>query len=98
MRRLCLSLALTSTVFAAIAQKVYLGLFGGLAAYNGDLVERILPKKLTHPVIGITANYEMADHFMLRAGLSYTVLGGADSLSKDLVLVRRNLSFETKIV
>lgn len=35
---------------------------------------------------------------MLRAGLTYSIVGGADRYSSDTVLRLRNLSFETSIV
>ena len=37
---------LTTTV---LSQKVHIGLFGGLSAYNGDLVDKIFPKKVNTP-------------------------------------------------
>lgn len=46
-----------------------------VSAYNGDLTESVMPGKLTNGVIGITGNYELRDQVMIRAGLSYTVLG-----------------------
>jgi len=86
---------LTTAVFS---QKVHIGLFGGLSAYNGDLVDKIFPKKVTNGAIGITGSYELTDQIMLRAGLTYSIVGGADRYSSDTVLRLRNLSFETSIV
>jgi hypothetical protein len=79
------------------AQKLHIGVFGGLAAYNGDLVEKIFPKKVTNGAIGITGNYEIADQIMLRAGLTYAVVGGADRFSNKTEAVLRNLAFETSV-
>lgn len=79
------------------AQRVHIGVFGGLAAYNGDLVDKIFPKKVTNGAIGITANYELKDQIMIRAGFTYSVVGGADRFSKDSALRARNLSFETSL-
>lgn len=84
----------TNVVFA---QRFHVGVFGGLAAYNGDLTDKIFPKKVTNGAIGITGNYELTDNIMLRAGYTYTVVGGADRFSKDSSLIARNLSFETAI-
>lgn len=84
-------------VVSTHAQRLHLGIFGGLAAYNGDLTDKIFPKKETNGVIGITANYELNDQFMFRSGFNYSIVGGADRFSSDSVLRARNLSFETKL-
>ncbi len=79
------------------AQRFHVGVFGGLAAYNGDLTDKIFPKKVTNGAFGITANYELTDNIMLRGGFTYSVVGGADRFSNDSSLRARNLSFETSI-
>lgn len=93
-RILVLLLLITNIVFA---QRFHIGVFGGLAAYNGDLTDKIFPKKVTNGAIGITANYELTDNIMLRGGYTYSVVGGADRFSNDSSLVARNLSFETSV-
>jgi hypothetical protein len=79
------------------AQRVHIGVFGGLSAYNGDLVDKYFPKKVTNGAIGVTVNYELRDQVMLRGGLTYTVVGAADRYSNKPDLVLRNLNFETSI-
>lgn len=79
------------------AQRLHLGIFGGLSAYNGDLTESLFPKKVSNGVIGVTANYELRDQVMIRGGLSYSVVGGADRYNTKPDLLARNLSFETSI-
>ena len=91
---LILFLCCANIVFA---QRFHIGVFGGVAAYNGDLTDKIFPKKVTNGAIGITGNYELTDNIMLRAGYTYTVVGGADRFSNDSSLLARNLSFETSI-
>ena len=81
-----------------MGQRLHIGVFGGLAAYNGDLTEKILPKKVTNGALGITLNYELRDRFMIRGGITYAVVGGADRYSDKPDLVARNLSFETKVL
>jgi opacity protein-like surface antigen len=93
-RALIFLLLITSAISA---QRMHVGIFGGLSAYNGDLTEKYFPKKVTNGAIGITANYELKDKIMLRAGLTYSVVGGADRYSDKADLVIRNLSFETSI-
>jgi opacity protein-like surface antigen len=92
-----LSLLLLFAVTGASAQRFHLGVFGGLAAYNGDLTDKIFPKKVTNGALGLTANYEITDNIMLRGGYTYAVVGGADRFSKDAELRARNLAFETSI-
>ncbi len=36
--------------------------------------------------LGITVNYELKDQIMLRGGLTYAVVGGADRYSDKLIL------------
>ncbi len=85
---------ITQIVFA---QRFHIGVYGGLAAYNGDLTDKIFPKKVTNGAIGITGNYELTDNIMLRAGYTYAIVGGADRFSDDPELRARNLAFETVI-
>lgn len=81
-----------------VAQRIHVGVFGGAAAYNGDLTEKIFPKKVTNGAVGLTLNYELSDLIMLRAGVTYAVVGGADRFSEKSDIVTRNLSFETSLV
>jgi hypothetical protein len=81
-----------------LSAQLHVGLFGGVSAYNGDLVDKIFPKKVTNGAIGLTVNYEFQDQIMFRAGFIYSIVGGADRYNKDPELIKRNLSFETKIL
>lgn len=94
---ICASFILLFVSQTGDAQRFHLGIFGGVAAYNGDLTDRLFPKKVTNGAIGITGNYELSDNIMLRAGFTYTVVGGADRYSGKPELRARNLSFETSI-
>lgn len=94
-----LRLTIIFSFFTSIAfTQIHIGVFGGLSAYNGDLTDKIFPKKETNGAIGVTLNYELKDQIMLRGGLTYSIVGGADRFSDKPDLVQRNLSFETKIV
>ncbi|MBC7949183.1 MAG: outer membrane beta-barrel protein [Chitinophagaceae bacterium] len=79
------------------AQRVHIGLFGGVSAYNGDLVEKPFPKDGSHGAVGVSLNYEVSDRIMIRGGFTYGVVGGSDKYNKDPELVKRNLSFKTSI-
>ena len=98
MRSYGLVIALIFMGSVSFSQNFHVGVFGGVSAYQGDLVDKIFPKKVTNGVIGITANYELMDQVMIRGGFNYSIVGGADRYSKDTALVHRNLSFETKIL
>ena len=86
------------SAITSFSQDIHIGVFGGLAAYQGDLVDKVFPKKVTNGALGLSLNYEYTEQIMIRAGLTYAVVGGADRYSKDTGLVHRNLSFETSIV
>jgi opacity protein-like surface antigen len=97
MKNIRLLLLFNLFVISASAQRIHVGVFGGLAAYSGDLVDRVFPKKVTNGALGLTLNYEVSDQFMIRTGFTYAVVGGADRFSKDTGALKRNLAFETSI-
>lgn len=81
----------------AHSQRFHLGLYGGAAAYNGDLTDKFFPRKVTNGAVGITGSYELTERFLLRGGFTYMMIGGADRFSDNASLVARNLSFETAL-
>lgn len=98
MRKITFLLFLVISGYIAAGQRVHVGIFGGLAAYQGDLTDKIFPKKVTNGAVGISVNYELKDQIMLRGGLTYAIVGGADRFSDKADLVARNLAFETKVL
>ena len=82
---------------SASAQRIHVGVFGGLAAYNGELAEKPFPRKVTNGAIGVTAGYELTEKILLRAGYTYAIVGGADRYSDKPASLARNLAFESKI-
>lgn len=92
-----LTLILSISV-AAFSQRIHIGIFGGAAAYNGDLTEELFPKKVTNGALGLTVNYEVTDQIIVRLGGTYTIVGGADRFSKDSSRQVRNLAFETMLI
>ena len=74
------------------SQKIHVGLFGGVSAYEGDLVDKVFPKKVTNGVIGVSINYELMEQFMVRGGFTYSIIGGADRFSTNDSLIARNLA------
>jgi len=97
MKRTLSLLILIITCNVSFAQRFHFGIFGGLAAYNGDLTDKIFPRKVTNGAIGITGTYELTDNLMIRGGLTFARVGGADRFSDDTWRRARNLSFETAI-
>jgi hypothetical protein len=97
MRKATLVILLFLIILPGYAQSLHVGVFGGLSTYEGDLQEKIFPKKVTNGAIGFTANYELTERIFVRGGFNYSVLAGSDQYADDSSLIRRNLSFETSL-
>jgi hypothetical protein len=97
MKKIRLLAGLLCVGSVAFSQNVHVGIFGGLAAYQGDLTDKIIPKKVTNGAIGVTVNYELTPQIMLRGGFTYSIIGGADRFASDDSMLARNLAFETHI-
>jgi len=75
---------------------VHIGVFGGISNYQGDLASRNFQQ--SKPAFGVTLNYELSDRVMLRGGLTFAKIAGADKYSNNEFLKQnRNLSFESNI-
>lgn len=72
-----------------------LGIFGGIANYQGDLTDHVFQSP--RPAFGLTGTWQLSQRFNLRAGLTLGKVVGADSLSKQEDLIARNLSFQSRI-
>jgi hypothetical protein len=71
-----------------------IGIFGGIANYQGDLVDKAYQSP--RAAVGVTVGYQLTSRINLRAGLTFAKVAGADSLNKkDLRL--RNLNFQSPI-
>ena len=79
------------------AQRLHVGVAGGLANYNGDLLEKLYVNKQTNGFIGVSLHYELQDQILLRAGFSFARVNGRDKYNSDPFLQSRNLHFETAI-
>ena len=97
MKVFSLLIALFFNVFLLQAQRVHVGVAGGLANYSGDLLDKLYPKKLTNGHIGIVAYYEINDRLLLRGSYIFARVNGDDALSEKAELRARNLRFESKI-
>lgn len=80
------------------AQNWHIGIFGGIASYNGDLVDKIFPAHgQSKGALGLDVTYEYNDHINIRGGYTFGRISGYDKFNKSEELQRRNLSFETAI-
>lgn len=92
------SLAFSLVLLSAVAktQPVHVGIFGGISNYQGDLVDKFFVKHNTKAAAGITAYYELTEHWSLRGSFMFTKLTGNDRFNEK-ALQPRNLSFVTSI-
>jgi hypothetical protein len=79
------------------AQRVHIGVAGGFANYNGDLLDKLYPEKITNGFIGLTVHYEILDQILLRGSYSFARVNGSDTYSQKQVLLERNLQFESAV-
>ena len=79
------------------AQRVFIGVAGGLSNYNGDLLDQLYHKKLTNGFIGLTVHYELQDQILLRGAYNFARVDGSDIYSEKEDLRMRNLHFESAI-
>ena len=96
MRKLLLLPLLLFSVFSF--SQVHVGLFGGIANYQGDLINNAYVGRLTRPAVGITGSYEVTRRVALRAGFTYAQIAGNDRFNTRGDLIQRNLSFESDIL
>ena len=91
------SLVFSLSLLFVQAQRVHIGVAGGLANYSGDLLEKLYAKKITNGFIGLTAHYELQDQILIRGAYNFARVNGSDIYSEKPYLVLRNLSFESAI-
>ncbi len=97
MKTVSLFIFLLVTIFSLPAQRVHIGIAGGFANYNGDLLDRLYPKKITNGFIGLTVHYELQDQILLRGSYNFARVNGSDTYSKKPNLQERNLQFESAV-
>ncbi len=93
MRRVILVLFIGCTLSAPA--QVRLGVFTGIANYQGDLVEK--PFASPRAAFGLSANFPLSNHLTFRVGLTIAKIAGADSLSDKAAFRSRNLSFQSPV-
>jgi hypothetical protein len=85
------------SVYFSAAQRVHVGIAGGVANYSGDLPDKFYINSETKGFFGATVHYELSNQLFLRAGFSFASVSGNDKFSSKSSLQKRNLSFETAI-
>jgi hypothetical protein len=82
-------------VFTTTAQRhFYMGAFGGITNYKGDLGSNMLPSK-PNGVGGMSMVFELNHRMLIRAEFNYGKVHGSDKFSKGNKA--RNLDFHSKI-
>ena len=79
---------------AEAQRHMYIGLFGGLTNYKGDLGSTMLPSK-PNGVAGVSMLFELNHRMIIRTEFNYGKLHGSDQLSATHKA--RNLNFTSKI-
>lgn len=79
------------------AQRIHIGIAGGLANYNGDLLDKLYPDRITNGFIGGTVHYELFDRLLLRGAYIFARVNGSDTHSEKQNLRLRNLQFESAV-
>ncbi len=74
-----------------------MGVAGGLANYNGDLLDKLYAEKQTNGFIAATVHYELFDQLLLRGAFTYARVDGNDRYNNKDFLKQRNLQFESVI-
>lgn len=97
MKRGILSICLLFSIISVIAQSVHLGIAGGLANYNGDLLDKLYSKKLTNGFFGLSVHYEISEQLLARGTFTFARVNGSDVYNEKESLRRRNLHFETAV-
>lgn len=95
MRKLLSSTIIILFCYTTSAQRVHVGISGGLANYMGDILDKLYVKKQTNGFIGLTVQYELTDQLMIRGAYNFARVNGDDRyISKDYLKLR-NLRFES---
>jgi len=97
MKTTALILLIFFTYLNTAAQRVHIGINGGLSNYRGDLPDKIYVDNQTKMFGGVTVHYELFDQLFLRAGINFASVTGSDRYSTNPTFQARNLSFESSI-
>lgn len=85
----------TLLVFTVINAQTRLGVFAGIANYQGDLVDGFFASP--RAAFGISLNFSVSERLAIRTGLTFAKVAGADSLNSKTAFKNRNLSFQSPV-
>ena len=99
MLRLLILAALTLSLLSRPmhAQAIFTGIQGGIAHYQGDLLNDFSAIRLAKPSGGAFVQFYPWKFFSLQAGINVAKIAGADRYNIEKDLVARNLSFQSGI-
>src|SRR5687767_547809 len=83
---------------ASRAQYFEIGVMGGVSAYQGDLVERVVTVSNARPAGGFIFRFARNNHIAFRGGLNYGTIVGDDKFALDKSRRVRNLSFRSNLM
>jgi hypothetical protein len=96
-----LTIALFCCIFQVLsldAQRLELGVFGGISNYFGDLQQSNFEVETVHPAVGVFSRYNVNNRLAVKLHLYKGAISGNDSNYPELMPVReRNLSFRSDI-
>jgi len=88
-------LVLGSVIGLTASAQFSVGLFGGVANYQGDLTDKLYANPKA--AVGLSLSYQVSSRVNIRAGFTFAKIAGADSLTKQDDLRQRNLSFQSPV-
>jgi opacity protein-like surface antigen len=97
MRRIALCTLVFAISLFSKAQSFQVGVVAGIANYQGDLVNKLFEPRFSKAAGGLTATYELTEHWSVRGGFTYTKLTANDKYNTKTYLQARNLNFNTSI-
>jgi hypothetical protein len=80
---------------ATASAQTRLGVFAGIANYQGDLVDGLYASP--RAAFGVSANFSIGQRLSVRTGLTFAKVAGADSLNSSADFKNRNLSFQSPV-
>jgi hypothetical protein len=82
---------------ACMAQGWELELMAGTSRYKGDLTQSHFELRTMRPATAVNLKYNIANDFVVRAGIAWGQVTGNDKYNKQADLRARNLNFRTNI-
>lgn len=99
MKKLLIMVATALLPLIAMAQSApEVGIFAGASVYDGELQQKRISYKQSHPSIGLFFREEVIPNLFIRAGFTYGKISGNDKYGRDSSVRLRNLNFQSNIL